>query len=206
MHQFLRRALAASLVSACVAAAGFVAIPTALAAIEHDVLASNAQSFRLGAAAAASGPARDEFTVSSFTVVHWPLRAGTAISSTFGARSCSGCSSFHSGVDFTPGAGTPVQAIADGVVVGSSVVDGSWGVHVTLRHDVDGVTYFSSYAHLQSGSMGLSLGDTVARGQVVGRVGNTGQSYGAHLHFTIQTADRTFIDPVSWMREHVTEE
>jgi murein DD-endopeptidase MepM/ murein hydrolase activator NlpD len=207
MNSFFRRALAVSVTGACLVAAGTFAVPAAVAAIQQAQLDATAQSFELSAswteAAASVETERDEFDVTEFSLVQWPLSAGTTISSFFGYRSCSGCSTMHSGIDFTPGAGVPIEAVADGVVVGSSVADGSWGVHVTIEHDIDGVTYRSAYAHMQSGSMTLSLGDKVKRGQVIGRVGNTGQSFGAHLHFVIQTADGTFIDPLPWMREHV---
>jgi murein DD-endopeptidase MepM/ murein hydrolase activator NlpD len=51
--------------------------------------------------------------------------------------------------------------------------------------------------------MNLALGDTVTRGQVLGLVGSTGQSNGAHLHFVIQDADGTLINPLPWMQTHV---
>ena len=53
---------------------------------------------------------------------------------------------------------------------------------------------------MQTGSMTVSLGDTVTRGQVLGLVGSTGQSNGAHLHFTIQDSDGTFINPLPWLQ------
>jgi murein DD-endopeptidase MepM/ murein hydrolase activator NlpD len=191
----------------CLTAAGYVTLPAAVAAIEQAQLDATAQSFELSpswaVAAEALEPERDAFGITEFTLVQWPVGADTDISSFFGGRSCEGCSSFHTGIDFTPGAGTPIEAVADGVVVSSPVADGSWGVHVTLEHDVDGVVFRTSYAHMQTGSMSLEMGDTVSRGDVVGRVGSTGQSNGAHLHFTVQTAEGTFINPLPWMREHV---
>jgi murein DD-endopeptidase MepM/ murein hydrolase activator NlpD len=207
MNSFFRRVLTVSVAGVCLAGVGTITVPAAVAAIQQAQLDATAQSFEVSAAwstaAAVLEPERDAFAITEYTVVQWPLAADTTISSFFGYRSCEGCSTMHSGIDFTPGAGVPIEAIADGVVVGSSVADGSWGVHVTIEHDVDGVTYRSAYAHMQSGSMTLEIGDTVTRGQVIGRVGNTGQSYGAHLHFVIQTADGTFINPLPWMREHV---
>ena len=207
MQVFFRRALAVTAAGACLAAAGTLGVPAAVAAIQQATLAANAQSFEVSttwaSAVDALEPSRDRFSISEFTLVQWPLAEGTTISSFFGFRSCEGCSSMHSGIDFTPGAGVPIEAIADGTVVASSVADGSWGTHVTIEHVVDGVVFRSSYAHMESGSMTLAMGDTVERGQVIGRVGNTGQSYGAHLHFTIQTETGTFIDPLAWMREHV---
>jgi len=212
MQPFFRRALAVSVAGVCLAAAGAFAVPAAVAAIQQAELEAtidaNAQSFPVSRAAAAVSsaavePELDAFTVTQYSLIQWPLVEGTTVSSFFGYRSCEGCSTMHSGVDFTPGAGVPIEAIADGVVVGSTVADGSWGTHIVLQHDIDGVTFLSSYAHMQSGSSPYAIGDTVSRGAVVGRVGNTGQSMGAHLHFTIQTADRTFIDPLPWMRAHV---
>ena len=191
----------------CLTALGTLTLLAAVAAIEQAQLDATAQSFELASswrtATEALEPERDAFDVTEFTLVQWPVGAGTTVSSFFGYRSCEGCSTFHSGIDFTPGEGVPIEAVADGVVVGSSVADGSWGTHVTIEHDVDGVIYRTSYAHMQSGSMTLQPGDSVARGQVIGRVGNTGQSFGAHLHCTVQTADGTFINPLPWMNEHV---
>jgi murein DD-endopeptidase MepM/ murein hydrolase activator NlpD len=207
MNSFFRRALTVSVAGLCLAGVGTITVPAAVAAIQQAQIDATAQSFEVSAAwstaAAVLEPERDAFEITEYTVVQWPLAANTTISSFFGYRSCEGCSTMHSGIDFTPGAGVPIEAIADGVVVGSSVADGSWGVHVTIEHDIDGVTFRSAYAHMQSGSMTLEIGDTVTRGQVIGRVGNTGQSFGAHLHFVIQTADGTFINPLPWMREHV---
>jgi murein DD-endopeptidase MepM/ murein hydrolase activator NlpD len=207
MNSFFRRVLTVSVAGVCLAGVGTLTVPAAVAAIQQAQIDATAQSFEVSAAwsnaVSVLEPERDAFEITEYTVVQWPLAADTTISSFFGYRSCEGCSTMHSGIDFTPGAGVPIEAIADGVVVASSVADGSWGVHVTIEHDVDGVTYRSAYAHMQSGSMTLEIGDTVTRGQVIGRVGNTGQSYGAHLHFVIQTADGTFINPLPWLREHV---
>ncbi len=76
-------------------------------------------------------------------------------------------------------------------------------MHVSIQHNVDGVIFTSSYAHMQTGSMSLSMGDTVTRGQVLGLVGSTGQSNGAHLHFVIRDSGGTFINPLPWMQAHV---
>lgn len=210
MQFSLRRALTASVVSVGVAGIGLLTVPAAVAAINQASLAATAQSFEVSsfassssAAVALDAAARDEFAIVEYTLVQWPVGADAKVSSYFGSRSCANCSSFHSGVDFTPGAGAPVEAVADGIVVSSPVADGSWGVHVTIEHNVDGVIVRSSYAHMQTGTMTLSMGDTVTRGQVLGLVGSTGQSNGAHLHFTIQDADGTLVNPLPWMQAHV---
>jgi murein DD-endopeptidase MepM/ murein hydrolase activator NlpD len=214
MQSFFRRALAVSVAGACLVALGTLTVPVpaaAIAALNEASVEATAQSFAVGRYAAAptadiaveAAAARDDFTIVSYSVVQWPLPVGTGITSFFGFRSCEGCSSMHTGIDFTPGAGVPIEAIADGVVVESPLSDGSLGVHLTIEHNVDGVVYRSGYAHLQSGSMTVSVGDTVKRGQVIGLVGNTGQSMGPHLHFMIMEADGTLINPLPWLNAHV---
>jgi murein DD-endopeptidase MepM/ murein hydrolase activator NlpD len=207
MNPFVRRALAVSVAGVCLTAVGTFTLPAAVAAIQQAQLDATAQSFELSSSWATATEAleqeRDAFAITEFTLVQWPVGAGADVSSFFGYRSCEGCSSYHSGIDFTPGAGAPIEAVADGVVVSSTVADGSWGVHVTLQHDIDGVTFFTSYAHMQSGSMTLQMGDTVSRGDVIGLVGSTGQSTGAHLHFTVETENRSLVNPLPWLTEHV---
>lgn len=146
---------------------------------------------------------RDDFSVTTFTPVQWPVDPATHITSLFGPRSapCDGCSTFHHGVDFTPGYGAPVEAIADGVVVDKPMSE--LGSYVVIEHVVDGATIDSVYGHLVSGS-GLPVGTRVTRGEVIGRAGNTGPTSGPHLHFAIVSNGET-IDPLAWMRTHVTQ-
>lgn len=146
---------------------------------------------------------RAGFAISHFTPVTWPIPAGTRVTSDYGPRRspCGGCSSFHEGIDWTPGAGYPIRAIADGVVV-EATSGGGLGVHAFIQHNVDGEIVQSGYAHMQYGSMGLRVGDKVARGQVIGRVGNTGASTGPHLHFMLRHGAALF-DPMPWLRAHV---
>lgn len=147
--------------------------------------------------------ARDDFALSYYTPIQWPVDPASPISSYFGHRAspCAGCSTEHSGIDLTPGYGTQVHAIADGVVVSRPM--SGWGSYVVIAHEVDGQTVYSGYAHMITGST-VPVGTVVKRGDVIGRVGNTGESSGAHLHLSIIVGD-TFVDPLSWMRTHVTE-
>nr|WP_240948731.1 M23 family metallopeptidase [Microbacterium sp. CFH 90308] len=108
----------------------------------------------------------------------------------------------HEGIDFTPGAGSPIQAIADGTVRVASEAGGAYGVHVIIDHMVDGQLVSSHYAHMQYGSLQVSAGQRVTVGTVLGRTGNTGRSYGAHTHFEILLNGTTAIDPMPWLREH----
>ena len=55
---------------------------------------------------------------------------------------------------------------------------------------------------MQYGSLQVSEGEQVTVGTVVGHTGNTGRSYGAHLHFELLVNGTTAIDPLPWLREH----
>jgi murein DD-endopeptidase MepM/ murein hydrolase activator NlpD len=94
----------------------------------------------------------------------------------------------HLGVDIATSAGTPVLAIADGVVDRSDTVSG-WGSVITIKHTLaDKTVIYSNYAHLSRRV--VSKGDTVRLGQNIGEVGNTGISYGNHLHFQIDITNQ----------------
>jgi len=85
----------------------------------------------------------------------------------------------HLGVDLAAPTGTPVRAAADGRVV-ERRRNGGYGRVITLRH---GERYQTLYAHLSRYASGLSVGDRVQRGEVIGYVGATGQATGPHLHY-----------------------
>ena len=138
--------------------------------------------------------------------IQWPFLTGVPISTDFGYRvpPCSGCSSYHKGIDMNPGDGSPIQAIADGVVREVSAVDdGGLGVYAVIDHVIDGERVSSVYAHMREGSLALSVGQAVAVGDLVGKVGNTGQSTGPHLHFEILLDGVTPPDPRAWLSERV---
>jgi murein DD-endopeptidase MepM/ murein hydrolase activator NlpD len=152
-------------------------------------------------------PVRESYDVSYFTVVQSPVPSGTVISSPFGYRAapCATCSTYHEGVDYLAAPGSKVPAIADGTVVEVGNPSGNRGVYAIIRHDVDGVTWYSSYSHLEWGSMHLAVGHRIKRGHTVGRVGSTGQSTGAHLFFQILDANDQAVDPVPWLAKHVND-
>lgn len=83
----------------------------------------------------------------------------------------------HKGVDLAAPSGTPIRAVADGVVTRAGWAGGH-GNHVELRHDGGVVT---GYSHLSS--IGVKVGQKVGQGDYVGRVGSTGLSTGPHLHY-----------------------
>lgn len=140
----------------------------------------------------------------------WPTDS-RRITSPFGVRG----SGFHDGIDI--GAvkqgveGDPIYAVADGVVIISKVNNGGvtkgYGYYIAIRHQ----GFASLYGHLQS--LDVKVGQQVEAGEVVGKMGNTGSSSGAHLHFRL--IDRpvvvftklpngnTFgsVDPVPYLRK-----
>jgi murein DD-endopeptidase MepM/ murein hydrolase activator NlpD len=118
---------------------------------------------------------------------------------------CDGCSTFHQGVDFTPGTGTPIYAIADGVVEEHSGDSGfdSFGNHVIIQHNIPGQNVESLYAHMITGSSTLQVGDAIKVGEFIGLVGDTGSSVGAHLHFEIHI-DKVPVDPFAWLEANTT--
>lgn len=89
---------------------------------------------------------------------------------------------FHNGVDFGAKTGTPVYATATGKVI-SSKYQGAYGNYIMMSHKVNGLTYTSVYAHLNSRK--VYAGQTIAKGTKIGTVGSTGNAFGAHLHFEL---------------------
>jgi len=130
--------------------------------------------------------------------VQWPFAVGVPISYGFGPRP----GEFHEGVDFTPGYGAHVQAIADGVVRVAQQGYQGYGVAVIIDHEIDGQHWASLYGHMEYGSLQVHAGEHVKVGQYIGRTGNTGFSFGAHTHVEIRQNGVTPIDPLPWLRAH----
>jgi murein DD-endopeptidase MepM/ murein hydrolase activator NlpD len=139
--------------------------------------------------------------------VQYPVDDYTNTSSGWGQRTvygCQRCSTFHKGLDFTPGKGSPVYAIMDGVV---SQVDhaGEYGVHVILTHEyIAERVYTTVYAHLQVSNVTkrLQLDNNIKKGDLIGYVGNTGLSTGPHLHFEVRENGK-HLNPAAFFREHI---
>lgn len=117
----------------------------------------------------------------------WPTRGANAISSYYGYRnpSISGWG-FHGGIDIITGygnsTGVPVVASASGTVVSVSRSYRGYGHMVLIDH---GGGLRTRYAHMQSGSITVYVGQKVSMGQQIGRIGSTGNSTGPHLHFEV---------------------
>jgi murein DD-endopeptidase MepM/ murein hydrolase activator NlpD len=92
-----------------------------------------------------------------------------------------GFTRMHQGVDLAAREGAPVFAAADGVVT-ESRWDGGYGQMLRIRHAGGWAT---GYAHLSAFAPGVASGVAVAKGEVVGFVGHTGEATGPHLHYEV---------------------
>ena len=110
----------------------------------------------------------------------WPIEG--PVTSSFGERQdpFNGEGAFHAGIDISAAYGSPVRATADGDVTTASMGTG-YGREIVLNHGHDVSTL---YGHLSS--IAVLPGQHVARGEVIGYVGQSGRSTGPHLHYEVR--------------------
>lgn len=126
----------------------------------------------------------------------WVLPAdGYRLTGRYGASSGL-WSSTHTGLDFAAPEGTPLRAVGPGVVE-STAYDGAFGNKTVLRLD-DGTVLW--YAH--QSAFAASPGQRVAPGDLIGYIGSTGNSTGAHLHLEVHVGGSP-VDPEAWLAQHV---
>jgi murein DD-endopeptidase MepM/ murein hydrolase activator NlpD len=101
----------------------------------------------------------------------------------------------HAGIDIAAGEGTPIHAADNGKVVLMQGVgaSGGYGNYTCIQHTGSLAT---CYAH--QSRFGTSMGASVSKGQVIGYVGNTGHSFGAHLHFEVRV-NGTPVSPLGYL-------
>lgn len=123
-----------------------------------------------------------------------PVAAGY-ISSGYGNRTdpFTGRRAFHKGIDFAGREGSDIVAVASGVVVWSGPRHG-YGQMIEINH---GNGYATRYAH-NSDNL-VAVGDTVKRGQRIGRMGDTGRATGHNLHFEVLKNDRS-VNPLTFIQ------
>lgn len=113
----------------------------------------------------------------------------------------------HKGIDMVGPNSTfdYVVAHSDGEVVAvvsncnrntSKTGERIYGNYVKIRHD-NGM--YTLYAHMKYGSVEVKVGDRVSKGQVLGYMGNTGYSFGAHVHFEVRDENDKYIDPTGYV-------
>ena len=100
----------------------------------------------------------------------------------------------HQGIDIPSPLGTPIKASSSGKVIYSSNTIKGYGNLIILRHTEEFVTV---YAHNQMNL--VEEGNWVERGQIIGRVGQTGRATGPHLHFEIRRNNRA-VDPLMFLK------
>lgn len=113
----------------------------------------------------------------------------------------------HKGIDLVgPGSTLDyITAHSDGEVVAvvshidyntSKSGKRTYGNYVKIKHD-NGM--YTLYAHMKYGSANVKVGQRVSRGQVIGYMGNTGYSFGAHLHFEVRNENDQYVDPTAFI-------
>ncbi|MFW5941904.1 MAG: peptidoglycan DD-metalloendopeptidase family protein [Chloroflexota bacterium] len=119
----------------------------------------------------------------------------------------------HEGIDLRAvrdGRPVTIVAAAGGVVDRRAYSEKGYGHYIRLRHEADGGTRFTWYAHLSAISEGIEEGAAVAAGQQLGIAGDTGNSDGVHLHFGLEHVGHgargrfiqgDWIDPTPWLFE-----
>lgn len=124
----------------------------------------------------------------------FPLTSYTKITSPYGYRihPITGTRKLHSGIDYAAPFGTSILAAEDGVVITSGWVNG-YGKCVTINH---GGGYVTLYGHCSS--LLVSAGQKVTKGQVIAKVGSTGNSTGNHLHFEVKV-NGSAVNPAGYL-------
>lgn len=124
----------------------------------------------------------------------WPVHG--ALTGPFGKRidPFEGEGAFHAGVDISSPYGTPVMATADGVVLMASYMSG-YGRLVVVRHGKTNISTY--YAHLSE--FYVRPNQVVRQGEVIGRIGRSGRTTSAHLHYEVRL-NHTPVNPYRFLR------
>jgi murein DD-endopeptidase MepM/ murein hydrolase activator NlpD len=130
-------------------------------------------------------------TPSTVPANSWVMPATGKVSSEYGPR----WGTQHEGIDIAAGSGTAVRAATSGVVKKASWY-GGYGNAVIIDH---GQGVQTLYGH--NSALNVKPGDRVQAGQVISKVGSTGDSTGPHLHFEVQI-DGKKVDPRPWLKQH----
>lgn len=109
----------------------------------------------------------------------------------------------HNGIDIVNQGYTLgyITAHSDGVVVGcrnncNGFEKGSYGNYVKIKHDNG---YYTLYGHMAYNTVRVSVGQRVSKGEILGYMGNTGYSFGGHLHFEVRNPSDVRIDPTPYL-------
>lgn len=166
-------------------------------------------------------PTAPEVTPTPTQSWYLPVGSGGVVTSLYRSENYyNWIGSVHLGIDVGAYRGAPIYAAANGRVLlsdnfcyeGNYSCNGGFGNLIVVSHrDVNGVAYVTLYAHLNSTN--VNVGDYVYGGNQIGTMGNTGHSYGAHLHFELlantelfygdrASRDRLTVDPLNYLPWH----
>ncbi|WP_336991671.1 M23 family metallopeptidase [Leucobacter sp. VD1] len=140
------------------------------------------------------------FTFRPQALVNYPFASTVTLTDGFGYRTAP-VEQFHDAQDFAAPAGTPIQVIADGKVVEAGFASDGCGFGLKVEHDLAGTKATSRYCHMEMASHSYRVGDTVSMGDRAGSVGNTGMSFGPHLHLAIRVDDQP-ADPMPFFAKY----
>lgn len=132
-----------------------------------------------------AGPAAGPIRRGSGSLI-WPVNG--PIVSPFGQR----WGRLHAGIDIPAPGGTPIRAADSGRVVLAGQT-GGYGNYTCIQH-----TSVMSTCYAHQSSIGVSAGQSVSQGNVIGAVGNTGRSFGNHLHFEVRI-NGSPVDPLGYL-------
>lgn len=128
----------------------------------------------------------------------YPFANKIAIDDRYGNRILNGEPNFHNGVDFPAGHGTPILSITSGYAM--RLQNSSLGYYVGVTTTINDTNYLLVYAHM---SEFADVGGEIPAGTLLGYVGNTGYSFGAHLHLGVWVGNSS-VDPLTifpWLDE-----
>lgn len=160
--------------------------------VEEAAAQAEQRNDRLGELAEAAEAEAKEITLNRWVL---PL-GGYSLSAEFGQAGSYWSSGYHTGLDFSASSGTPLVAIANGVIT-STGYDGAYGNKTVLTLE-DGTEIW--YCHQTS--IGVSVGDNVVGGQPIGTVGSTGNTTGPHLHLEVRPGGGDPVDPYAALVAH----
>jgi murein DD-endopeptidase MepM/ murein hydrolase activator NlpD len=165
----------------------------ALAAKQQDDAAAKAAAAKKKAEEVAKAKAEAERLAELAKSYALPTSSYT-LTSRFGDAGSMWSSGYHTGLDFAAPTGTLIKAIHSGTVTEAGWA-GSYGYRTILTLD-DGTELW--FCH--QSSISVSVGQKVATGDVIGRVGATGNVTGPHLHLEVHPAGGDAIDPMAWLQ------
>jgi murein DD-endopeptidase MepM/ murein hydrolase activator NlpD len=163
--------------------------------VDDDVYAAAEALVKQRDAALAAVDAQADKRAANIKLNLWRLPViGYRLTATFGQYGL--WSSYHTGLDFAAPSGTPIYAIANGVITSASY-DGSYG-NKTVQTLDDGTELW--YCHQTSYT--VSSGETVRAGDLIGYVGSTGHVTGPHLHLEVRPGGGDPVDPYTALVVH----